>query len=302
VQQILKALFPMALGLAFRLAGLFGDREGEVLRKLVVRFTVPVFVFFSLYEAEPRSIAAIAPMAGAFVLMTLLLFTVGWLVSRRFRKPATRTAVHACITFGNYGWMGLGIMAALLGQPGAQRVVYFILLWWPVFYGFGLPIGYIHTREQKGGVPIRKALAVAVPPILAMVLGLGVNLAGLGLPEFLVEVLKPFGDMTVPLILLSVGVMLDFGRIGAAIRPALLISAVTLLVGPLVGLAVAGLLAPDPITFKAILLEGAMPVATLTPLLEENYEMDKDLVSTAIVLSTAISLITIPVLAGLAVG
>ena len=45
-----------------------------------------------------------------------------------------------------------------------------------------------------------------------------------------------------------------------------------------------------------------MPVATLTPLLEENYAMDKDLVSAAIVLSTLVSLVTVPVLAAVVVG
>lgn len=292
----------MLLGLLFRLAGLFGDREGEVLRKFVVRFTVPVFVFFSLYGAEPRSIAAIAPMAGAFVLMTGILFGVGYAASVFFAEPARRTAVHACITYGNYGWMGLGVMTALLGEAGAQRVIYFIILWWPVFYGFGLPIGFIHTREQKGGVPVGKALKVAAPPILAMALGLTLNLAGVQVPEFVGAVLRPFGEMTVPLILLSVGIMLDFGRIRASLPPAALVTGVTLLVGPLVGFTIANLLAPDPVTARTIILEGAMPVATLTPLLEENYAMDKDLVSTAVVLSTAVSLLTIPLFAGLVVG
>ena len=44
-----------------------------------------------------------------------------------------------------------------------------------------------------------------------------------------------------------------------------------------------------------------MPVATLTPLLEENFAMDKDLVSTAIVLSTLVSLATIPALAAVVI-
>ena len=51
-----------------------------------------------------------------------------------------------------------------------------------------------------------------------------------------------------------------------------------------------------------MVLEGAMPIATLTPILEENYPMDKDLTSTAIVLSTLLSLATIPLVAGLVLG
>jgi predicted permease len=286
-QKILEILFPMGLGLLLRLVGLFGDREGELLRKFVVRLGVPVLCFFSLYAAKPESVAAIAPMAGAFVLMCLTMWSVGWLAATRFKEPSQRSAVHACVTFGNYGWMGLGVMTALLGVAGTQRVVYFFLLWWPLFYGLGLPIGIIHVGRRTGGVPLGKTLAVAAPPILCAAL--------------LTRTLSPFGEMTVPLILLSVGMMLDPSRLHTALRPALLVTALTLLIGPLVGWGIAALLAPDPVSYRTIIMEGAMPVATLVPLLEENYAMDTDLVSTAIVLSTLVSLATIPVVAALVI-
>ncbi|MCK4283384.1 MAG: AEC family transporter [Candidatus Brocadiae bacterium] len=300
--KIVLVLVPIGLGLFFRWVRLFSDEDGALLRKFVVRFTVPIFVFFSLYEARPESISAILPMMVALVLMTAVLFAIGWAAAGLFKDPARRAAVHACVTFGNYGWVGLGVADAVLGAPGSQRVVYFILLWWPVFYGFGLTIGFIHAGRRKGGVPVRKAVAVAAPILVAMGLGLAANLRSVALPQLVSEVLRPFGDTTVPLILFSVGVMLDFSRLTGAVKPALLISAVTLLVGPLVGWALAALLARDAVSFGVIVLEGAMPVATMTPMLGENYDMDKDLVSTAIVLSTAISLVTIPVVASIVAG
>jgi hypothetical protein len=292
-----RVLIPIGFGLFLRVIGLFGDEEGALLRKFVVRFTVPIFVLFSLYEARPDSIAAIAPMMAAFVLLTAVLFLMGWAVARRLRTPAERTAVHACVTFGNYGWMGLGVGQALLGAGGAQRALYFFLLWWPVFYAFGLTIGFIHTRGQKGGVPVRHAVAVAAPPIVALVVGLVLNVCKVPLPGVAYEVLKPFGDMTVPLILLSVGMMLDWRTLNRGLRPAALASVITLAVAPVVGWGLAALLTRDAVSAQAIILEAAMPVATLTPLLEENFEMDKDLVNTAIVLSTVLSFATLPVVA-----
>jgi predicted permease len=109
--------------------------------------------------------------------------------------------------------------------------------------------------------------------------------------------LRPFAVMTVPLILLSVGLLLDPTRLRARLRPALAISAATLVVGPLLGWLLARWLAPDPTTASAIVLLGAMPVATLVPVLGESYEMDMGIVNTAIVLSTLLSLVTIPVTA-----
>jgi len=298
-RTILTVLLPIGLGILCRAARLFNDRDGEVLRRFVVRFTVPLFVFFAVYEADRGSLRAMGPMTAALLILTTALFLIGWAASRLFEPGPKRTAVHACLTFRNYGWMGFGVAAALLGREGVQRVVYFLILWWPVFYGFGLLIGLVHAREQQGGVPIRRTIAVAAPPVVAIVFALGLNLGRVDLHPLLEQVLRPFGDMTVPLILLSVGLMLDFSRLRRALGPALMITAVTLLVGPLIGWALAALLAPDAISYKILILEAAMPVATVTPILEENYAMDADLVSTAIVLSTAASLVTIPLIASI---
>jgi hypothetical protein len=296
---ISKVLIPIALGLFLRSIRLFGDEEGAMLRKFVVRFTVPIFVVFSLYEAKPESVASIMPMMAAFVLLSLALFALGWAGARLFEGGPQRAAIHACITFGNYGWMGLGVAQALLGDAGSQRVVYFFLLWWPVFYGLGLPIGLIHLGRQKSGVPLLRTVGIAAPPLVALGVGLALNLTATPLPALAVEVLKPFGEMTVPLILLSVGMMLDLSRILGEVKAALLVSAVTLVAAPLIAWALALVLTGDPVSRQVIILEGAMPVATLTPLLEENYEMDKDLVNTAIVVSTLASLATIAFIAAL---
>jgi predicted permease len=297
-----KVLIPIGLGLFLRSIRLFGDDEGAMLRKFVVRFTVPIFVVFSLCEAKRESIAAIMPMTAALVLMSLALFFVGWGAACLLKEGPERAAVHACITFGNYGWMGLGVAQALLGDSGSQRVVYFFLLWWPVFYGLGLPIGRIHVGKQKGGIPLRRTIAIAAPPIIAVFVGLALNLCSVRLPPLATEIFKPFGDMTVPLVLLSVGMMLDVTRVRGEVRPALLVSAVTLVIGPVIGWVLAVLLTRDLVSWQVVILEGAMPVATVTPLLEENYEMDKDLVGAAIVLSTILSLVTLPIIAALIMG
>lgn len=295
VLPVSRILIPIGIGFFLRLVGLFGDTEGVVLRQFVVRFTVPVFVFFSVFEAPPDSIRAIGPMAGALPLVTAGLFVLGWFASRFVEGAPAKTAVHACCTFGNYGWMGLGVAQALLGPEGVLRALFFILPWWPVFYAFGLPIGLMHVGRRKGGVPWRHALAVAAAPLTALALGLACNLGSVRLPSLVAGAVKPFGDMTIPLILLSVGMMLDFSRVRAHLRPALLVSAVTLGVGPFIGAAVAALLTRDPVSARVMVIQAAMPVATLVPVLADSYEMDMDLANTAIVVSTALALVTIPV-------
>jgi len=300
--KILGVLIPIMIGLGFRLAGVFGNREGEVLRRFVVRFTVPVLVFFSMYGSQRSEIGALPTMMGAIVLLTAFMFPAGYLASKAVRGAARKGAVHACCIFGNYGWLGYAVMQVLLGDTGFRRAVFFCTLWWPVFYGFGLPVGLIHTSGRKGSVPLRKALEVAAPVLCALAAGLALNLTGLKWSERSVfrVTLENFGEMTVPLILFSVGVELDLKGLRRAVGPALLVSGVRLVVCPAIGWAVATIMTRDATSFAVVVLQAAMPVATITPVLAESFEMDVDVASTSIVLSTILSMLTLPVVAYLA--
>jgi hypothetical protein len=301
IVKILEVLLPITLGLMFRLMGLFGDEEGEALRKLCVRFTVPALIFFSMYDMQTDTISAMVPMVASFLLMCVALFFVGWLCSLIVSGAARKSAVHACITFGNYGWMGLGVSQTLLGNEGLNRVVFFILLWWVAFYGLGIPIGLIHSGGKNRKVPIAHGIKVASPVLVCLAVGLLFNFTGFQLPGFLNASLRPFADMTVPLILFSVGVTLDVTKVLHNVRPAAVVTAVTLVVGPIIGWVLGLVLADSDISHKVMILEGAMPVATLTPVLAANIDLDLDLANTAIALSTLLSLITVPMVAAIVV-
>ena len=112
---------------------------------------------------------------------------------------ARRTAVHACCTFGNYGWLAFGVTQVLLGEPGLRRAVFFCLLWWPIFYGFGLLVGLIHARCERKRLPLRQVANLVVPVIASMSAGLVFNLKGWKLPPLVETTLEPFGAMAVPL-------------------------------------------------------------------------------------------------------
>jgi len=301
IPQILVAFVPIVAGMLCRGMGFVGDREGHVLRRFVVGVAIPLFVFFAFYDAPRDSFRAMAPMAAGFVLINLVFFVVGGGVAMLFDGVPRRTAVHACITFGNYGYMGLGVIPTVLGPEARQRVIYFIMLWWPVFYGLGLPIGMIHRGGRKGGLPLRRVASVAAPVLAALALGLTMNLLSVSAPRVLRAGLEPFAEMAIPLILFSLGVLLDLRHVGRSLKPALLVAGIVLLAGPLVGWGLAELLAgSDAVTHGTLVLEGAMPVAAITPVLAECYDMDEQIVGSAICLSTALSLLTIPLVAAIA--
>lgn len=296
---ILKVLLPIAIGIVLVQTGIFEMEDSRRIRKLCVRFTIPLMVFASLYKAELTVLNQVPPMMMALVLATSAFFALGWLAGARARDPGCRTAVHACITFGNYGWIGWAASHVFYGQAGLDRSIFFTLLFWPALYIYGLPIGMIHVGREDARRGWRLALGMAAPSIGALALGAGLNYLDAQLPGFVFDTIKQFGDMTVPLILLSVGIQLEFRSMRRHVAPAAVVTAARCLVGPGIGIltlwAVRAVLGCDTASAEVILLQSAMPVATLTPILADNYRMDLNAAGAAIVLSTLVSLVTIPI-------
>lgn len=273
------------------------------MRKLCVRFTIPQLVFVSMYKMKLEDLRQALPMAVSLILLTVAFYALGWAVSRRMNGKERRSATHAAITFGNYGWIGWAAAQVFFGLHGFQRAVFFTMLWWPVFYGFGLSIGIMHHGKQEGERQWLYVLKMAAPALVAIGLGIGLNLLNVKVDgNFVYDTVQKFGEMSIPLILLSVGVQLEFRNITRQVAPACTVTAMRLLVGPALGVLVFFIVRAtvgcDDVSAKVILLQSTMPVATMTPALGENFDMDLNVAGGAIVLSTLLSLLTVPLWLG----
>ena len=297
--KVIAVLLPILLGQVCRLTKLFGDEEGKLLSRFVIRLTVPILVFFSMYDADKGDFAAAPILVAALVLVTAIRFAAGYGASRFFAGAPRRAGMHACVTFANYGWLGYGVTQALLGDDGLRRAMFFLMLWWPVFFGFGAVVGLVQAGEGKSKFSLGSVLKIALPVAAALVGGLTLGAFDCPIPGVLQDCLRPFARMTIPLILFSVGLTLDLRGLRGAMKPALAIAGFSLVVGPLVGWLVASMLTRDPLSYKVIILESAMPVAAMTPVLGDYFEMDLEVVNSAVVVSTVLAMATLPVLAAL---
>jgi predicted permease len=293
-EVVLQILIPVAVGLGLRTVGLFGEPESAVLRKLVVYVSIPFLVFHSMYTAKLPSAAQALSIVIALPLLTGIFHLIGRLVSSFEDNGSRRTALMACITFGNYGWLGWSAVYTVLGEQGLNQAFFFTLLWWPVFYGFGALLGT--GTHQRSRLKLRSVLIVTALPVGCIVAGILLNVGGISLPDFLLSSIESIGDTTIPLILISVGMGLRVSNLKPLLVPSLVVSAIRLGLGPLLGIALAQLLPVGDLGGKVILLQSAMPVATVTPILCDYFAMDRDLVSVSIVTSTILSLGTLPII------
>ncbi|WP_428852260.1 AEC family transporter [Imbroritus primus] len=158
-------------------------------------------------------------------------------------------------------------------------------------------IGAHHSLLRTVLVAVRKSILHPVP--LPILIGLLYGQLGLPLPEVVDISLKMLGAAMGPLALLLVGATLAYTPMGSMWKPALRIALCKVVVHPLVFLACAWALGQRGPAINIMQLLAALPVGANVFLFTQRYKVAEDEVSTSIAISTAMALVTVPVVLAL---
>ena len=254
----------------------------ESLTDIIVYLTAPCLAFASL-TAKPLFAADIVViLAGAAAILGGVGLLI-WLYSLLFRFRSGGFVLP--VLFMNAGNMGLPLALFAFGEPGLQRATVFYVIMSTLQNSLGIYI----LSSDRGWKEIFR-----LPLIYATLLGLFVNLTKIQVPEPVLEPIRLLGFSTIPLMLVSLGYRLN--SIKSIIWGHSLVGALIRIVG---GFACAyvtvTLLGIHGVNRQVILLYGSLPSAVVNFVLTEKYGQDPELAASIIVITTLLSLVTVPV-------
>ena len=210
-----------------------------------------------------------------------------------------RGVLKFATVFSNGGFMAIPLEYALLGADGAfygaVYVVVFNLLCWT----YGLKIMCGHLKDMN-----RRILFVN-PGTIGIACGLPLFLTSTTLPVIIHDPVKYISDINTPLAMIVIGFYLADAKFAAYFRcvPALLASVLRLLAIPAIvvaGLAAARGLGPDPTMAIALTASASAPVAAMDTMFASKYGRDVDVSVGLVAVTTLLSILTMPVMVGLA--
>ncbi len=285
IAQLAAILGPVVVCVAI---GYLLERRGLSLPRrevglLVADLGAPALVFHSLATAKIEP-SLLVQLAGATSLAVIVFALIGFAVARLMNWPV-HTFV-APVIFSNSGNMGLPLCLFAFGEDamGLAVACFSIFTLWMFSLGLWL-------WSAKGGL----SEMVKSPIGWATVAGFLCAALRVTPPEFITNTTRLLGGLTIPLMLITLGVSLASMRPGNLPR-ALTISAIRLGVGPAVGFFVAWLFHLTGDARGVLVIECAMPVAVFNYLLALRYDRDADEVAGLIMVSTLMSLLTLPIL------
>ncbi|CAM3423776.1 AEC family transporter [Paracoccus nototheniae] len=264
------------------------------------------FVFYFALSAMLFRFAAGIDLGALFDLRFALAYlggsavvwAAGIAVARARGLDLAEAAMEAqCCMIGNTGFLGVPMLVVLLGDGAIGPVLMILTIDLLVFSTL---ITLIVHASRNGGlraaavVPALRGIA-ANPMILAMVAGLAWGGLALPMPAPLDEFLALLGGAATPGALFAIGASLA-GRRLARLAPAGWLAGAKLGLHPLaVGLA-AWALGVDPFAAGVMVIAAGLPVAGNVYILAQHFGIAQQRVSTAILISTAASIVTLPVL------
>jgi len=273
----------VAAGIGFLWARLRRPFEAEFVTALVTQVGTPFLVFGALTKL-PLGMATIGEMAGASLAAFACFAAVGIAVLRLMRLP-----LHSylpALIFPNAGNMGLPLCLFAFGPQGLALAIVFFAVHSILQFTLGVSIA---AGTADPGRLLR------LPLIYAVALALLFDATGTAVPRWLANSAELIGGLTIPMMLIALGVSLARLRIGSLGRT-LTLALVRLVSGAAVGLGVGWALGLGHAATGVLAIQSAMPVAVFNYLFAQLYRREPEEVASIIVLSTLISFVTVPLL------
>ena len=283
--ELLSIVAPIyiAIGLGFGWARAGRRYDTEMITDLIMTVGAPCLVFSSLVRLEVEP-AAMLEMALAALAAFATFGALGVVILKVLRLPLT--SFLAPMIFPNAGNMGLPVCLFAFGPEGLALGVCFYAVAALTQYTAGLWLwsGRV-SASQLVRTPLAWGVAIAV----------GIIATGAPVPAWLHRTTELLGAFTIPLMQFSLGVSLGTLQLEALPRTAML-AVLRLALGLGVGVGLASVFGLDGIARGVFILDCAMPVAVINYLLAERYQRTPAEVASLVVLSTLISLVTLPLI------
>jgi len=282
VQTVLPIFLIIAVGYAI---GTRRNVEVEVqpFIDLIVYVAGPCLIFASIARSD-INLTDFTTIAGAALAIVLIMTLVAFLIFNLTKSD--KKGLYLPLVFGNTSYLGYPVALFAFGMAGLSRAVVFDMINSLVIFTLGIYI--VHQRNE-----IREAFKI--PLLHAVVVGLAFSLLHIPVPDVIFTPIEMIGMITIPLALLVLGYKLTEIKL-TAVKVAVLASVFRILGGFLVALAIIELLSIEGMVRDIILLQAAMPSAVMGMILAAKYDRDASLVASVVLITTVLSLISIPLI------
>ena len=302
IQQMVIIFILIGIGMILFRRRLLSEEGSKQISGLIINVTNPALLICSALDDGPKaSLRDLGIALAAYAAVFAILIAVGFLLPCLLRVPKDLHYAYQMLTvFGNVGFLGIPLASAVLGSESLIFVSIFNLLFNLLIYTLGISLlqRAAGQAEKEVTIPSSGRLqklvnAGTVSAAVTVIFYLG----NFHVPTVISSALSYTGRATTLLSMLVLGVSV------AQIAPKEIFSHPKLylftllrqILVPIGCILFMGSLIDNRLILNTMLLMVAVPAANMPLMLAKQLDMETDSISQGIILTTILSLVTVPV-------
>jgi predicted permease len=300
LQSVLTILVMISVGYYLAHRRWFNEEISELFAKIVIKVSLPAFMISNMLSTFDKESLGQMGLGAVFPIASMTAtYIVGAIAARVFKiDPQKRGVFKAMFALSNTIFIGLPVNVALFGEECTPFVLIFYLMNTVFFWTVGVySIKQDVDEQPKAILDIQNLKKIVSPPLIAFAIGTLLIAAGISLPEFIMSSSKYIGNLTTPLSMLFMGIIIHSIDVRSLRldKDKIVLMAGRFLISPLlIMLFMAN--APIPMLMKKVfIIESAMPVMTQTAIAAQAYGADHKYTTVMATITTVASLAIVPI-------
>ena len=293
-QTMLKLFLLLILGFVLFKCHIFDEYTNKKISALIVNVASPMLIISSIAGVEGNDKSIVFLMIGAGILMYIGFIILGKIINRIFPFPKKDWPVYECmVVFANTGFMGYPVLLDVFGQ----EAVFYASLIHMAFNFFVYTYAIMCLTKSDDSEFKLNFKQLLTPGIVLIFIGILIYLFDMQLPSVLMDTINSVGSLTAPLSMMMIGSSLAVYPIKDSFTDwrSYVFAFVRLIIVPFMTMIVCRLLHINPYYANITIITNAMPVGSMVLMLATQYNANVKIVTKNIVVSTLLSVITIPI-------
>ena len=293
-QTMLKLFLLLILGFVLFKCHIFDEYTNKKISALIVIVASPMLIISSIAGVEGSNKSIVFLMIGAGILMYIGFIILGKIINRIFPFPKKDWPVYECMgVFANTGFMVYPVLLDVFGQ----EAVFYASLIHMAFNFFVYTYAIMCLTKGDDSEFKLNFKQLLTPGIILIFVGIFIYLFDIQLPSVLMDTINSVGALTAPLSMMMIGSSLAVYPIKDSFTDwrSYIFAFVRLMIVPFVTMIMCRLLHIDAYYAYITIITNAMPVGSMVLMLATQYNANVKIVTRNIVVSTLLSVITIPI-------
>ena len=261
----------------------------------VALYIMSPFLAFRTFYVNELTVEYFYILLFCLILMFALMIIV-WITA--YFTKATKQQMSAMMlggAFMNSGNYGAPIVLFALGAVGFEYAVIMMVFQSFLMNTFGL---FFASLGGKEGASWKDSLrrVTKMPVIHGALAGVSLQLLSFNIPDPFMEAVSLIADASIPTVMLVLGMQLAvITRKKVAYRYVTSVTIIRMIVSPIVAIIIVSFLPISTLLKSVLIIQASMPAAANTTMFAIQFGTEPDLVSFTTLITTIISVVTIPI-------